>query len=106
MLWSVPCKRESNRLNTAATSNQQIITGLENAAAAMSITGTSFEQAVALFTAGQEITQDASKMGRELPKCLVTSIKKHGKSVKIQRWSRPRITEMWFVTTGATLMAT
>lgn len=38
--------------NTAATSNEQIVTGLENAAAAMAVTGTSFEQTVALFTAG------------------------------------------------------
>lgn len=52
--------------NTAATSNEQIVTGLENAAAAMAVTGTSFEQTVALFTAGQEITQDASKTGNAL----------------------------------------
>ena len=52
--------------NTAATSNQQIITGLQNSASAMSAMGSTLEENIALFTAAQEITQDESKVGNAL----------------------------------------
>lgn len=52
--------------NTAATSNQQIITGLQNSSAAMATMGSTLEENIALFTAAQEITQDESKVGNAL----------------------------------------
>lgn len=52
--------------NTAATSNTEIVTGLEKSSAAMAAMGTSFDETVALFTAGQEIIQDSSRMGNAL----------------------------------------
>lgn len=52
--------------NTAATSNQQIITGLQNSSAAMAAMGSTLEENIALFTAAQEITQDESKVGNAL----------------------------------------
>lgn len=52
--------------NTAATSNEQIITGLQNSSAAMAAMGSTLEENIALFTAAQEITQDASKVGNAL----------------------------------------
>lgn len=58
--------------NTAATSNDQIITGLERSASAVAMMNTnldksaSLEQNIALFTAGQEIIQDASKVGNAI----------------------------------------
>lgn len=66
MIWSVTMPGESNSLNSAATSNEQIVEGLQNSAAAMAAMGSSFEENVALFTAAQEITQDASKVGNAL----------------------------------------
>lgn len=54
---------ESNRLNAYATSNDQIVAGLERSSAAMNAANNSLEETIALFTAGQEITQDAEKMG-------------------------------------------
>ena len=52
--------------NTAATSNDQIITGLQNAASAMAGMDTSLEKTIALFTAGQEIAQNDTKVGNAL----------------------------------------
>lgn len=52
--------------NSAATSNIEIIEGLKRASASMAVMGNSFEETVALFTAGQEITQDANKLGNAL----------------------------------------
>ena len=52
--------------NEFATSNGEIVTGLQNSAAAMAVMGTSLEETIALFTAAQEITQDASKVGNAL----------------------------------------
>lgn len=52
--------------NTAATSNAEIVEGLQQSSAAMAVMGTSFDETVALFTAGQEITQDASKVGKRI----------------------------------------
>lgn len=57
---------ESNRLNTAATSNDQIVTGLEKSSAAMSVMGSSLEENIALFTAGQEIIQNDNQVGNAL----------------------------------------
>ncbi len=56
-----------NRIgNTAATSNAEIIQGLQNAASAMAAMNTNLDKTIALFTAGQEIAQDASKVGNAL----------------------------------------
>ena len=58
--------------NTAATSNEQIIEGLERSSSSIAMMNsgldkfTSLEQNIALFTAGQEITQDASKVGNAI----------------------------------------
>lgn len=50
--------------NEFATSNSDIVAGLQNSAAAMAVMGTSLEETIALFTSAQEITQNASKVGR------------------------------------------
>lgn len=52
--------------NTAATSNAQIINGLQNSASALAAMGTSLDKSIALFTAAQEIAQDDSKVGNAL----------------------------------------
>lgn len=52
--------------NTAATSNDQIATGLRLSSAAMATMGSTLEENVALFTAAQEIMQDESKVGNGL----------------------------------------
>lgn len=52
--------------NTAATSNDQIITGLQNSASAMKAMGSTLDENIALFTAAQEIIQDDSKVGNAL----------------------------------------
>lgn len=52
--------------NTAATSNKDIIVGLQDSASAMAAMGSTLEENIALFTAAQEITQDASKVGNAL----------------------------------------
>ena len=52
--------------NTAATNNKQILTGLKNSASAMAAMDTSLDKTIALFTAGQEIVQDDSKVGNAL----------------------------------------
>lgn len=52
--------------NTAATSNDQIVTGLEKSSAAMAAMGSSLEENIALFTAGQEIIQNDSQVGNAL----------------------------------------
>lgn len=59
--------------NTAATSNQEILQGLQNSAAALAGMDSTLDENIALFTAGQEIAQDASKVGKSiLPKHMVT----------------------------------
>lgn len=52
--------------NTAATSNKEIITGLQNSASAMAAMNSTLEENIALFTAAQEITQDESKVGNAI----------------------------------------
>lgn len=52
--------------NNFGTSNEQIITGLEKSSAAMRSANNSLEETIALFTAGQEILQDADTMGTAL----------------------------------------
>lgn len=52
--------------NTAATSNDQIINGLQNSASALAAMNTDLDKSIALFTAGQEIAQDDSKVGNAL----------------------------------------
>lgn len=52
--------------NTAATSNDQIIEGLERSASAMATMDTSLDKTIAIFTAGQEVVQDASQVGNAL----------------------------------------
>lgn len=52
--------------NTAATSNAEIINGLQNSASAMAAMNSTLEENIALFTAAQEITQDDSKVGNAL----------------------------------------
>lgn len=49
--------------NTAATSNDQIIVGLQKSASAMAVMGSTLDENVALFTAAQEIVQDESSVG-------------------------------------------
>ena len=52
--------------NTAATSNAEIISGLQNSASAMAAMNSTLEENIALFTAAQEITQDDSKVGNAI----------------------------------------
>lgn len=52
--------------NNFATSNDQIVAGLERSSSAMAAANNSLEETISLFTAGQEITQDAEKMGNAL----------------------------------------
>lgn len=52
--------------NTAATSNDQIVEGLQRSSAALATMGTGLDESIALFTAGQEIMQDASQVGNAL----------------------------------------
>lgn len=52
--------------NNFAESNSDIISGMQRSAAALAATGTSYQEAFALFTGGQEILQDAEKMGTAL----------------------------------------
>ena len=52
--------------NTAATNNTDIIEGLKNSASAMAAMGSTLDENIALFTAGQEIVNDAGKMGNGL----------------------------------------
>lgn len=52
--------------NTAATSNDQIVTGLQKSSAAMASMGSTLEENIALFTAGQEIIQNDSQVGNAL----------------------------------------
>ena len=53
-------------MNNFAESNQDIIDGMQRSAAALATTGTSYQDAFALFTGGQEILQNAEKMGTAL----------------------------------------
>ena len=52
--------------NTMAVSNNDIVEGLKRSASAMSVANNSFEQTIALITAGTEITRDAEGMGAAL----------------------------------------
>jgi len=52
--------------NTAATNNAEIITGLRNSSSALAMVGGTLEDNIALFTAGQEIVQDASRVGNAI----------------------------------------
>ena len=53
-------------MNTAATSNDEIVQGLQKSASAMAAMGSSLEENIALFTAGQEIIQNDSQVGNAL----------------------------------------
>ena len=52
--------------NNFATSNAEIITGLQKSSAAMAAMGSSLEENIGLFTAGQTIIQDASTVGNAI----------------------------------------
>lgn len=52
--------------NSFALENQDIIDGMQKSASALAVTGTSLQEAFALFTGGQEIVQDAESMGTAL----------------------------------------
>lgn len=52
--------------NRFAETNLDIIEGMERSAAALSATGTTYQEAFALFTGGQEILQNSEIMGRAL----------------------------------------
>ena len=53
-------------MNNFALSNADVMTALKNSSAAMSAANSTFEETVALITAGQEIAQDSSKVGNAL----------------------------------------
>ena len=57
---------ESNRMNSFALSNKDLADALQVSSASMSAANNSFEQTLALITAGTEITQDASRVGNGL----------------------------------------
>ncbi len=52
--------------NKFGTSNTEIAEGLKKSSAAMAAVGSSLEDNIALFTAGQEIVQDASQVGNAI----------------------------------------
>lgn len=52
--------------NTAATSNKEIITGLQRSVSAMSAMNSTLEENIALFTAAQEIVQNDSQVGNAI----------------------------------------
>lgn len=52
--------------NNFALSNADVMTALKNSSAAMAAANSTFEETVALITAGQEIAQDSSKVGNAL----------------------------------------
>lgn len=52
--------------NTAATNNAEIVAGLQNSASALAAMNTDLDKSIALFTAGQEISQNATKVGNGL----------------------------------------
>ena len=52
--------------NNFALSNQDIMTGLQNSSAAMSVANNSLEETIALIASGTEIVQDASQVGRTI----------------------------------------
>lgn len=56
----------SNRLNTMAESNQDIVEGMERSAAALAAVGTSTEDAFAMFSGINEVLQNAEKSGTAL----------------------------------------
>ena len=60
--------------NNFATSNDEIVAGLERSASAMSVANNSLEETIALFASGQEITQEAEKMGTALRTKIVRCI--------------------------------
>ena len=57
---------ESNRLNNFAVSNADIVDALQVSSVAMQEANNSFDETVALITAGTEITQDANRVGNAL----------------------------------------
>lgn len=52
--------------NSFALNNQDITNGLERSASSLSAANNSFEESVALITAGTEITQNATNVGQAL----------------------------------------
>lgn len=52
--------------NNFALENGDLIDGMQKSASALAVTGTSLREALALFTGGQEIIQDAEAMGTAL----------------------------------------
>ncbi len=57
---------ESNRLNKFAESNIDLVNGMKRSAAALAATGTTYQEAFALFTGAQEVLQNAEVGGRAL----------------------------------------
>lgn len=53
-------------MNNFAESNLDILEGMERSAAALSATGTTLQESLALFTGGQEVLQNSEKMGNAL----------------------------------------
>lgn len=66
MVWSVVRNDESNRLNKFAESNIDLVNGMKRSAAALAATGTTYQDAFALFTGAQEVVQNAEVAGRAL----------------------------------------
>ena len=52
--------------NAFAETNADVITGLEKSSSAMAAANNTMDQTVALFTAGQEIVQNAQTVGSSL----------------------------------------
>lgn len=52
--------------NNFALSNQDVMAGLQNSSAAMSVANNSLEETIALIASGTEIVQDASQVGRTI----------------------------------------
>ena len=55
---------ESNRKNSFALTNDDIMTALETSSSSMAAANNSFEETVALITAANEIIQNPAKVGR------------------------------------------
>lgn len=59
---------KSNRFfeNSFALENQSVLDGMQKAASALSVMGTDYQDAFALFTGAQEVLQDADRVGNGL----------------------------------------
>lgn len=62
--------------NNFSTTNEEIVQGLQKSAASFAVVGGTLEENIALFTAGQEVIQNASQVGNALRTNLCPYVQK------------------------------